>query len=293
MPRAYIEPSALNRAADLESAPESLRDFLTRRGFEAATGSHTLYELARNFLSDAVGGPQRGQKLFNLLLDLDPAYKQSIDVLLEREVEQLRQGIEVQPFLGGQDLYAAREEVERLAGGLFDLRARQFIIDMEKQKNQELWLWECWCEDAVSFREFDQAVRRLRNFNDVWEYFSRRGDIPGLVLSILKGKVSLAEAQELAAQAPSFPAISAATRANVYLHFIMIVNCVRPGRDKLDDYKHCVEASYCEAFVTADRQQAGAMRAICPSIQVQEWNDKEIAANTGLNRTAPLRGTGT
>jgi hypothetical protein len=216
MPRAYIEPSALNRAADLDSAPRGLRDFLTRHGFEAATGSHTLYELARNFLGDDAVGAQRGQKLFNLLLDLDPVYKQPIDVLLEGEVEKLRQGIEVQPFLNIQDLFAAREEVGRLARGLFDSRARQFITAMEGQKKRELWLWECWCEEAVGLREFDQTVRRLRTFDDVWEYFARRGDIPGLIVSLLKGKVSLSEAQELAVQAPSFPAISAATRANVY-----------------------------------------------------------------------------
>ena len=288
MLKAYIEPSALNRAVDLNLAPGAIRDFLTQLGFETATGLHTVYELARSFLSETNATAQRGQKLFTLLRDLDPAYQQRIDLLLGSEVRNLRHGTEVQPFLDPEDRSLTREEVVRLAEGVFDFRARHFITNVEEHKNWELGEFEGASEQIVAFKKMSQVVRNLRTFDDVWGYFARGGDIPQLIVSILRGEASLAEAHEIATRASSFPAITAAARANVYLNFIMIAKSVPPGRDKLDDYKHCVEASYCKAFVTADGRQANVMGTICPKIQLIDAN--EWSANTGLNRKAPLRG---
>jgi len=273
MQRAYVEPSVINRVADLGFPADSVRDFVARHGFEPATGLHSVYELARSFLGGDAVSTARGRTLFILLRDLDPIYQPGPDDLLQSEVQKLRWKVPVVSFLDPLKVAATQNEVSRLAEGVFDTRARRFISAKEKEKEQALNAEENHVVLVRSFRKADRSIRGLKTFDHVWRYFESRGEIPLCIKEILGGAVSLDEAKELAACPSSFPAITAAVRANAYLNFIMISNATRPGKDKLDDYKHCFEASYCDAFITADRQQETAMRAICPKIPVFNWNN--------------------
>jgi hypothetical protein len=270
---AYIEPSVINRAACLDCPVDRVRKFVVLRGFEPATGLHTVYELARTFISGDPVAKARGQKLFSILRDLGPIYQPEPGELLRCEVEKLRRGTPVVPSLEPRKVTATQEEVVRLADGMLSDWAQWFITEVERVKERELKAQEDHLVHINLFREADQSIRALRTFDDVWAYFERHGQLPQLFFEVLRGAVSQDEAKELAAAPFLFPAITAAARANTYLNFIMISNVVRPGKDKLDDYKHCFEASYCDAFVTADTQQETAMKVICPNVSVLNWND--------------------
>jgi hypothetical protein len=276
MQRIYLEPSVINRAVDDAIPPATLRAALARLGFEPATGLHTVYELARSFLSTDSSGSLKGQKLFAALRDLDPAYQPEVWTLLTAEVQKLRLGTAVLPFLSALNVAATRQEVARLANGFFDDRARRFIQDKERQKADELKAQERYLAHVTTVQQNDPAVSALKTFEGVWDYFSAKGEIPDLIAEVLRGTVSRSEAAELAARMSSFPAIAAAARANVYLNFITIAHLARPGRDKLDDYRHCIEAGYCAAFLSGDDQQISAAAIICPHARPVKWD--ELAA---------------
>ncbi len=146
------------------------------------------------------------------------------------------------------------------------------MAEVEVAKEHELRAQKARLSTVNFLRTADRTVRRLRTFDDVWAYSESTGLLEPLFVEVLGGSVTLAEAKELATSPSSFPANTAAVRANVYLNFIMISNGVKPGKDKLNDYKHCFEASYCDAFLTADRQQETAMKVICPWVPIQNWN---------------------
>jgi hypothetical protein len=273
MQRAYLDPSVINRAVDTNVSASCLRDVLGRLGFEPATGLHTVLELARSFLSSDSSHTPRAQQLFGILRDLEPAYQPDVPAILAAEVQKLRLGTAVLPFLNALDLAATRNEVARLANGFFDDRARRFIHSKQIDKKQNLDAQARHVSRVHALRSVDPVVRRLRTFHDVWSYFEKRGDIPRLIADVLHHSISSTEALELAARLPSFPAISAATRANVYLNFIMLASLARPGKDKLDDYTHCIEASYCPALVSADSQQITALRHISPRVRPIDLGD--------------------
>jgi hypothetical protein len=272
MQRAYIEPSVINRVADLNLPADCVRDFVAFHGFQPTTGLHTVYELARSFLGGDAASTARARRLFAILRDLDPSYQPEPGDLLQGEVEKLRRHVPGMSLLEPWKIAATRKEVARLAEGPIDEQARWFIAAKEREKERELEAEANHLVLVRSFRSADRSIRGLKTFDQVVSYFESRGEIPLSIREILGGAVSLHEAEELAALPSSFPAISAAVRANAYVNFIMTSQGVRPGRDKLDDYKHCFEASYCDAFITADGQQQTAMKAICPAIPVFNWN---------------------
>ena len=278
MQRAYFDPSIVNRAVDNNISPARLRAAFGRVGLEAATGLHTVLELARTFAAPDNPHADRARQLFTMLRDLEPAYQPDVPMLLAGELQKLRFGTAVLPFLDAFDLAATRTEVARLANGFFDDQARRFIRQKDALKLESLDAQERHAAYIGTLRGTDQVVRDLRTFDDVWRYFERRGDIPRLIADVLHHKISSSEASELAARLPSFPAIGAATRANVYLNFIMVAGAVRPGKDKMDDYTHCIEATYCPALVSADGQQITALRAISPDVRPITWDDLSVVA---------------
>ena len=63
------------------------------------------------------------------------------------------------------------------------------------------------------------------------------------------------------------PAIRSGVRANLYLMWICISRRVAPAVDKLDDYRHIIEASYCDALVSGDDQLIRTTPRINPALE--------------------------
>jgi len=271
-PKAYVEPSVINRAADHGVDGPTLRAAIQANGFTPSTGLHTIYELARGYLPAKSSNPERMAALFTILRDAQPAFQPHLPALLGDELLKLRTGAAVLPFLDQLDDTSASQEVARLAEGHFDRRARDFISGKEHQKAEERLAHGQYVEEAATIRQRNPAARSLKTYNDVWRYFEEKGQFPHIVRAIIDRDLSVTEASEMVARLDSFPATRNAIRANVYLMFIMITKHAKPGKDKLDDYRHMIEASYCAAFVTADNQQIGAAPFICPELTLIPWS---------------------
>src|SRR6266699_357105 len=169
MQRAYFDPSIVNRAVDNNISPARLRAAFARIGLEPATGLHTVLELARTFAAPDSSNADRARQLFTLLRDLEPAYQPDVPMLLAGEVQKLRFGTAVLPFLGAFDLAATRNEVARLANGFFDDQARGFVRRKDALRVESLEAQERHAAYVGTLRGTDQVVRGLRTFDDVWQ----------------------------------------------------------------------------------------------------------------------------
>jgi hypothetical protein len=264
MKYAYLETNIINKALDQLITGGQLRDLLEAEGFLPKFGIHGIYELARTFLNEQ--NTEIGKKLFTILQDLDPSYQPTVNMLLEQEIVKLRTGSSVLPFLDQLNQAATKQEVLKLARGVFDDKARDFISNREKGiKENHQGMAKDYIDRAKSIqkkiRTFEQALSELKP------------DFPDLIYKMLHKKVSISEARELDMRLNTFPAIRTTAMANAYMTSISIIHSNAPGKDKIDDFRHLIEASYCNAFLTGDNQLCKAAGYINPEIEVIKWDD--------------------
>ena len=252
MKTAYLEPSAINWYVNSAYAGDVVATAMAGCGYRPVIGLHTIYELARTFLG--VNGHARGQTLFRFVQALDPAISPGSSALMVDEIRRLRTGTAVLPFLDHLNQAATRLEIARLAGGGFDERARGFIQQREQEVEKlHPHLMRQYISYVNELRSEDPAVvPRLSLFEDAVRLFQRK--VPELISDLVQRQVTDPEAMRLSEQLDQFPAIRSGVRANLYLMWICIANNAVPAFDKLDDYRHVIEASYSDAFVTEDEQ---------------------------------------
>lgn len=270
MERVYIETNAINQAFAESITGREIRIALEDHGYHPAIGIHTIYELARTFL-----GPDKsvkGSQLFSILRDIDGSIVPPTGMLLEQEIIKLRTGSAVLPMLDSGNQAATRYEIVKLARGIFDSTAEKFIASRENERrtNESLENDEYLNHVRQVNRDNKSEYRNVRNFEDTLRYFDK--DVTESIRRILRGKVSRSEAIELSQRLDSFPSLRSVVRANQYLCFIVIRNEVHPAYDRVDDFRHVIDASYCAAFLTNDGQLARTANYINQDISVITWN---------------------
>lgn len=271
MLKAYIETSIINRACDESITGKDITLHLQKMGLLPAIGMHTIYELAKTFLDP--NQTKRGRSLFLLLQDLNPAIIPPTKEILKREIIRLRTGALVLPFLDTINQAATRYEIEKLANGIFNSNAEQFIMSREEKiKNMEPVMTQNYLNHISQVKADNPGLsKEIRTFEDVVSYFG--DDIPDLIKSILKIRITNLEASELSHRLDSFPALRSAVLANLYLCFICIVHEVSPSYDKPADYRHVIDSSYSIAIVTDDAGLNKTVNCINPNLDVIPWKD--------------------
>lgn len=264
MKKAYLETSAIDQAERSGLSGANLSSRLRCLGFSPAIGIHTIYELAATFLSP--GQETKAAALFSIVRDLDPAYQRPSGSLLQEEVLKLRTGAAVFPFLDHLGHASARTEVGRLAFGIFDERAGQFISERESKIRVEFPNKAADYLQHIVNTQTQKSVPRIRTFQAAYKYFESQGQLPQLIRGALHNRVTESEARELATRLDAFPAVRSLVRANIYISFIFIANVCKPNDDKIDDYRHIIEASYCDAFITGDKQLLKTVQVIGPHL---------------------------
>lgn len=261
---AYLETSAINHALRDHHQPADVRARLAAGGLVPVVGLHVIYELAITFLKSAKH--DLACRLFTFLRDLDPSYSPGSSGLLIQEVVRLRTGAVVLPFMDHVNQVVTRLEVERLAAGIFDHQARSFIEARETEIREA---------HPVAMSEYISHVRRLATANpgavaDIRtedDLLSRlRPKVPSMIREILRGAVSMPEARELFLRLSEFRALRAALYANLALMLTCIDQRVAPADDKLDDYRHVIEAAYCDVLITDDLQLLAKTSVIHPGL---------------------------
>lgn len=268
---ASLESSAINRAVELTLSGQDVAGQLQHLGYQPAISSSAIFELARGFLD--ADKQKWSRQLFKLVQDLDPVYILEIPRLLQLEVVKLRTRAEVFPWLKQGDQLFSKMQIHKFASGIFDENDSNFVSQRQAAMDRDVpAMSQARLRAIAQAEEVNPDVRKgLRSFEDVWVHF--QDQIPGIIMKILKGSVSLMEAKELALRLEQFPVLHAAVRANVYLEHIIIVNNVAPGRDKIYDYRHLVGNAYSSVLISCDRQLTRTAGKICPNLEVLLGDD--------------------
>lgn len=258
--KGYIEPTIINRALEYGLSGLRLNEILRKHSLVPAVGIHTIYEMARTFLDE--DSEQLGSGLFQILWELDPHYQITPEMLFDQEIIMLRTGAAVLPFLDELNLAATKQHVWRLASGFIDEELRNFISKREAE------IRENHPKFALDYIEETKRTK-LKRFPTFEKFYIEKEDqIPALIYQSVKRKVTLPEAHEIYHRINSFPAIRSTVRSNIYLCWICINHQLVPGKDKNDDYRHIIEASYCDIFVTDDEQLSNTAPRINPDLEV-------------------------
>ena len=261
----YLEPSAINWLVDNAPEAASAVSSLRAAGYRPVIGLHTIYELARTFLNPK--NDARGQTLFAFIRDLDPSLTPGTRKLMIQEIVSYRTGTAVLPFLDHLDQAATRAEVNRLAAVVFDGVARLFIEARERDIGENYpKVTQGYIRKVVELGSANrEAVPRFGTFEAAASFFEPK--VPSIIREIVDRGISASEAAALSGQLARLPAIRSAVRANLYLMWICISKKACPAFDKLDDYRHIIEASYCDAIITQDRQLLRTVRKINPWLE--------------------------
>lgn len=139
---------------------------------------------------------------------------------------KLRTGAAVTPFLDHLNQASTRLEIERLAAGIFDSRAEEFIRSREGAiRTNSPVLSEQYLAHVKRVKNRSvNRLKKIKTFDDI-------------VREVLKKTVSFAEAVELSQRLASFPALRSTVNTNMYYSFIHIVYGVGPSNDKINDYR--------------------------------------------------------
>jgi hypothetical protein len=245
-----------------------LRDRLSNLGLEPHFGIHGIYELARGFLSE--GAKADAQCNFQILFDLEPVFGPTTKILFRKELDRLRTGALVIPVLDELDHAQAKYQVGRMAEGLLETEGKEFIRRREANIDRDYPLFTAY--QLRQSREFRASVaRKPKTFDEVLTQFEAQ--VPGMLRQILGNRATSSEADELDARLNTFLALRSTVRAKLYLWAIPLMHGVGFSRDKNDDYRHVIEASYAEVFVTGDGQLAQTVPRIHPGLQVLTWDE--------------------
>lgn len=114
----------------------------------------------------------------------------------------------------------------------------------------------------------------IQNFDDIVTSFSDQ--IPNLISLIMNGNLNPCYALQLANNLDTYPAIRSAVRANLYLCYISIKHEQFPGKNRVDDFRHVIEAAYCDAMMVCDDTFSRTIICINPQIRVVPFEEFKL-----------------
>jgi hypothetical protein len=266
--KAFLEPNVINWARRTGWSGADLRRALAARGYEPHFGVHGVYELARGLVEER--NQADAQRNFTILSDLDPEFGSTPTMLFDKEVDKLRTGAMVIAVLDELNRASVRQQVMRMAAGHLETVGREFIGRREASIDQDYPRFTS--QQLGQVRRAVAAGRpRPKTFEDVLAEFDDQ--VPGIIRQLLSNRVSVSEAAELHARLNEFPALRSTVRANLYLWAVPLIHDTGAARDKNDDYRHVIEASYCQALATGDGQLARTTSKLHPGLVIVTWSE--------------------
>jgi hypothetical protein len=232
------------------------------RDLEPHFGIHGVYELARGFLADQ--NKVDAQRNFAIVSELEPVFGPTPEMLFDRELDQFRTGAVVIPVLDELNRASVRQQVIQMAAGRLEAAGREFLLQREATVVQDHSQFTA----QQLFQVRDAVAAGAERPKTLEEAFARFDDqVPGIIRQLLGSRVTPSEAVEFRSRLEEFPALRSAVRANLYLWAIPLMHDAGASRDKNDDYRHVVEASYAAALVTGDEQLARTAPRIHPGLR--------------------------
>jgi len=261
----YLDTNLWNRLNDQNIDPDKLVSDLRDKNAMLVLSGQTVYEFSRTFFGSKSDAVSRAQELFKYLRRyLAAGIVCAHDVMeqLKGEIAALNSGRgAVVVFYDPQQYAMVTEEVEKLANGVPDEKAEEFIRDRRRFS-------ESTRSDQKNHFEVKQHMKTLLNATSkselpVWLETKVAGNDGAAILAshILRmydnvpPEAAINTAIALLGFAP--PRVSKGiVRADLYYNW----RCATRGsnsKDLVDDLYHVLNASYCDIYATAEPAQAG------------------------------------
>ena len=219
--------------------------------------------MARTFLNE--NRDETARNLFEIVRDLTPDLMEEPAVVLRQELEKYVGGGAVDCIMRGARKAEAWKEIVKLANGKFDDRARSFIQTRDKNFRRDHPIIGQTNLEGFKKKPPD---KKLRTFEEVFNYYESH--IPIFVEQMLNA--TPAQASGIAERIDEFPLLRSIVRANLYLVFVAVAHKATAATDKIDDHRHVIDASYCDIFVTEERQLLSNVRKLNPDLEPVKWS---------------------
>ncbi len=262
--KAFLEANAIQRFLEFGFTGTEARAVLLTHGYEPVIGIHVIYELARTFIAE--GKADIAKRLFVIIKELQPLVVEEPFVQLRKEILSLNNKKGFSPFLNGSRLRDTYAEINKLSLGIFDSNALEFITTRQNKFESDHQLI---CEINKSLDE-TPSTKLTRVFDGYLNYHKK--SFSRVIELILNHSISVDEAVYVAGNIERLPVIRSCVRANYYLCFLLFSNPDNPKEDKVDDHRHVLEASYCDAFITEDKQLLKSTKSINPDMTALKWS---------------------
>ena len=282
----YADTTVWNALCDESVDAGSLTKELARQGGQLVLGTNAVYEMAKTFKGSRPIAKHRGKELFSYLrryVQLGvPLLRETGDLLREEAKHVTQETKDLELFYGNADYKKLVTEVDKLAQGVFDSRADQFIpsrVAEAKQSRDEL---------STALDNQSYLKRRLSAIPEgsVDRWIARetkragRRILAGHLTHEIRGqpKRDLTWLAKRLLASPHYRVSHAMVRSDLYLNWRY---CRRGslGKDMPDDNYHAVNASHCDFFVTTDLGFAGYASHVLTHTKVELYAGGSPLAN--------------
>jgi hypothetical protein len=272
----YAETSIWNELCNQAMDPHRVATRFAGRGEQLTLGLNVFFELVKTFGKREEGAANRGSELFSYLRswmhDDFPIIRQTPEILAEEVMHSLGGSTKRRVFVEGVEHRIWTEEIARLANGGFASPRDKFIelrkatvkrsrdemrndfgaIPEAKPRLQKIsivrlknWL----IEEARSMRGVDFLARQLV------------GALPGESLP------KLCEVADGLLASDEYKLSHALVKNGLFLNWCL-ANRGSVPTSSFDDAYHVVNASYCNKFLTTDKNQAEQASYSLAGVQV-------------------------
>ncbi len=207
-----------------------------------------------------------------LIKELFPfRFLNTIPNILLMEIDKAINNSNFSPFCEGTEKVSFENEINKLAQGIYDDKAKSFINDKWEGKradiqkkvselngNRDMFVF------ADDFQTFVDRNKKIQQFMAEGLIFERVLDIPNRYRKKM--------AKKILRNPDKFPLIVTLIKANLFLNFraLKFRAC---SHDTLDDLKHLINASYTDVFVTGDGKLYNYSKEIHTDLEILSQDD--------------------
>lgn len=242
--------------------------------------------MAKTFKGARPAAQQRGRELFSYLKQYVqlgiPLLRQTDDLLREEAKHVAKETKNVELFYGSTEYEKLVAEVDKLAKGVFDSRAAQFIPLREAEAKQSR---------ADLFAHIEDRPHLKRKLSAIppesvgrWIAMEVKGSARRILTGHLAHVISGQPLRDLTWLAKRLLASSryrvshSMVRSDLYLNW-RYCQTGALGKDIPDDNYHAVNASYCDILVTCDPGLASYMSNVLTRTRIEMYDGSLPLAN--------------
>jgi hypothetical protein len=280
----YLDTSIWNALCDQKTPTKELCSALDQGKAQFVLGENVVHELMKTFGMKAGDAERRGRELFSCLRQFVAGRvrlaKGNGAVLLEEAQLAAGRSTEVEPFYDAEASAQGLAILDDLTCGRLPYGTDTFLSERKSSAVESRAGLRDYIEGMPEIREVLSAVKPERL--DDWlqaemvSFQGRRllrGHLESIGLIVENG-MHMDQIVSAMLSSIRFRSAQAFVRNDLYFNW----RCVSRGSvrgDHMDDSYHAIAASYCDVFVTTEKDQANVAGHVVPSVRRLVYDGSE------------------